>query len=210
MRISWSLLAALALTAAPLSAPGYHITATHALGGTGSWDYLALDSAGNRIFIARQTRVMVVDEASGKLLGEIPGFSSAHGIAFAYSTGHGFATSGADSTVFMFDLKTLKVLGKTTAAEDADAILYDPASKHVFTFNGDAGSSSVIDASTGKRIANIDLGGKPEFGVSAGDGKLYVNIEDKGEIAEVDAAAMRVTRRWSTLRLLQITDWFGD
>jgi YVTN family beta-propeller protein len=185
------------VAATPSSAPpGYHLVRTWALGGDGSWDYLTLDTAGHRLFIARQNRVMVVDPANGNLLGEIPGFSSAHGVAFAYATGHGFATSGADSTVLMFDLKTLKVLGRTTAAEDADAILYDGASKRVFTFNGDANSSSVIDAVTGQRIANIPLGGKPEFGVSAGDGKLYVNITDKGVVAEVDAAAMRVTRTW--------------
>jgi DNA-binding beta-propeller fold protein YncE len=94
-------------------------------------------------------------------------------------------------------LKTLKVLGHTTAAPDADAVLYDPASKRVYTFNGDAHSSSVIDAASGARVGTIDLGGGPEFAVSAGDGKLYVNLEDKSEIVEVDAAAMRVTRRWS-------------
>ena len=97
----------------------------------------------------------------------------------------------------MFDLKTLKVLGRTTAAVDCDAILYDPATGHIFTFNGDAGSASVIDPNTGKRIANIPLPGKPEFGVTAGNGKLYVNIEDKSEVAEIDAKAMRVTRHWS-------------
>jgi DNA-binding beta-propeller fold protein YncE len=75
--------------------------------------------------------------------------------------------------------------------------LYDPVSKHVFTFNGDAGSSTVIDPVSGRAIGSIALGGKPEFGVSAGDGKLYVNIEDRGEIAEIDAVAQRVTRRWS-------------
>jgi hypothetical protein len=99
--------------------------------------------------------------------------------------------------VVTFDLKTLKELGKARAAEDADAVLYDPVSKHVFTFNGDAGSSTVIDPVTGKAIGNIVLGGKPEFGVSSGDGKLYVNIEDSAQVAEIDAKSQRVTRRWS-------------
>jgi YVTN family beta-propeller protein len=140
---------------------------------------------------------MVVDPANGHLLGEITGLNRAHGVAFAYRTGHGFITSGGDSSVVMFDLKTLKVLGRTIAAVDCDAILYDPATGHIFTFNGDAGSSSVIDATTGKRIATIPLPGKPEFGVTAGNGKLYVNIEDRSEVAEIDARAMRVTRHWS-------------
>ena len=191
--------AAFTAVAAPLpaQAPGYHIVNSFAVGGDGSWDYLAFDSVGDRVFIARQNRVMVVDPSTGKVLGEIPGLVGAHGIAFANSTGRGFATSGRDSSVVMFDLKTLQVLGRIPAAVDADAILYDPATKHIFTMNGDAGSSSVIDPATGKNIGTIPLGGKPEFGVSAGNGKLYANITDKGEVVEIDAAAMKVIRRWS-------------
>jgi len=140
---------------------------------------------------------MVVDPGSGKLLGEVPGLNGAHGVALVYSAGHGFATSGRDSSVTMFDLKTLRVLGRTKAADDADAVLYDPASKRVFTFNGDANSASVIDPVSGKLVGNIPLGGKPEFGVTTGHGRLYVNLEDKAEIVEIDPVAMQVLRRWS-------------
>jgi YVTN family beta-propeller protein len=182
---------------AQAKAPPYKVVNTYVLGGDGSWDYVSIDTVGNRLFIARQTRVMVVDLNSGKLLSEIPGVSGAHGVAFAYDAGHGFATGGRDSSVTMFDLKTLKVLGKAKAAEDVDAILYDPASRHLFTMNGDANSSSVIDPVSGKNIGTVKLGGKPEFGVSAGDGKVYANLEDSGAVAEIDAAAMKVTRRWS-------------
>ena len=175
----------------------YHVARQVTLGGDGRWDYIVLDTAGNRLFIARQDRVMVVDPNDGKLVGEIHGLNGAHGVALDYATDHGFATSGHDGTVTMFDLKTLEVLGRTRAAADADAILYDPASKHVFTFNGDAHSSTVIEPASGHAIGSVALGGKPEFGVSAGDGKLYVNIEDRAEIVEIDAAAQRVTRRWS-------------
>jgi YVTN family beta-propeller protein len=178
-------------------APGYHIVNTYALGGTGSWDYLTFDSQGHRVFIGRQNRAMVVDATTGKLLGEIPGLMGAHGVAVVSATNHGFATSGNDGAVVMFDLKTLQVLGRTPAAEDADAIFFDPASKHVFTMNGDSKSSSVIDPSSGKNIGTIPLGGKPEFGVSAGNGKLYANITDTAEVVEIDAAKMAVTRRWS-------------
>jgi len=181
----------------PAAAQSYHVARTITLGGDGGWDYIALDTAGHRLFIARQDRIMVVSEDSGRVLGEIQGLNRAHGVAFDYASGHGFATSGADSQVTMFDLRTLAVLGRTTAAVDDDGVLYDPATRHIFTMNGDAASSSVIDPVTGRRIGTVDLGGKPEFGVSAGDGKLYVNIEDKNEVAEVDAAAMRVVRRWS-------------
>lgn len=175
----------------------YRVVATHRLGGAGGWDYIALDTASNRLFIARSDRIMVVDPDKGTLLGEIPGLDRAHGIAFSYGTGHGFATSGADSSVIMFDLATLKVLGHTMVDVDDDAILYDPASTHVFTMNGDANTASVLDASTGKRLGTIPLGGKPEFGVSDGAGKVYVNLEDEGAIVELDSKAMKVTRRWS-------------
>ena len=192
--------AALALAVASsvnAQAQAYHVTHTYTLGGDGGWDYVALDTAGNRLFIARQDRVMVVDPANGKLLGEIPGFDRAHGVAFAYAAGKGFGTSGGDSSVVEFDLKTLKVIRRIPAAPDADAILYDPATNHIFTLNGDAHSSTVIDPMSGERIGTVDLGAKPEFGVSAGDGKLYVNLEEIGAVAEVDARAMKVTRQWS-------------
>lgn len=197
--------AVLVATAATLAVPAtaaaqttpYHVGRHIPLGGDGGWDYITVDTAGNRLFITRSDRVMVVDQKTGKLITEIPGLQRGHGVALAYSTGHGFVTSGADSTVTMFDLKSLKVLGTAIAAVDDDAVLYDAASRRIFTFNGDANSSSVIDPTSGTRIGTIPLGGKPEFGVSAGDGKLYVNIEDKSELVEIDANGMEVLRRWS-------------
>ncbi len=94
--------------------------------------------------------------------------------------------------------KTFKVLGRIPAAEDADAILYDSASNRVFTLNGDAHSSTVIDPRPGTLITNIPLGGKPEYGASAGDGKVYANLTDTSEVVEIDAKTATVTRRWST------------
>jgi YVTN family beta-propeller protein len=176
--------------------PSYHVLNTLPIGGPGGWDYVALDSVGHRLFVARQTRDMVLDPETGKSLGEIPGLGGAHGVAFAYEFNHGFATSGRDSTVTMFDLKTLAVLGKAKAALDADAIVYEPTTKRVFSMNGDSHSASVFDAKTGQNIGTIDLGSGPEFAVAAGDGKLYVNLEDKGAIAEIDAKKMTVTRTW--------------
>jgi len=176
----------------------YHITHTYMLGGDGRWDYVVPDPPQHRLFIGRQNRVMVVDENDGKLLGEVTGIDGAHGTALADRTGHGFATSGNDRSVVMFDLKTFKVLGRTPAAEDADAIIYDPVSNRVFTFNGDAHSSTVIDPADGKLVTNIPLGGKPEYGVTAGDGKVYANITDNSEVVEIDAKQLTVTRRWST------------
>jgi YVTN family beta-propeller protein len=184
-----------ALTAAA-AGPGYHLLKSYALGGTDGWDYVALDSVHHRLFVARQTRVMVLDPASGKLLGEVTGLNGAHGTAFAYDVNRGFATSGRDSTVTMFNLETYEVLAKLKADEDADGILYDPATKRIYTMNGDAGTSTVIDPAAGKVVGTIPLGGKPEFAVSAGDGMLYANIEDKADIVEIDAKALKVVRAW--------------
>lgn len=196
--------AALALAVAPSTGaqnagttPKYHIVARYVIGGEGGWDYLNVDTVGNRLFVTRTNRVQAIEIASGKVLAELPGLDRGHGVAFDYAINRGFASSGEDSTAIMFDLATLKELGRTIAAVDADAILFDAASNHVFTFNGDANSASVIDPSTGARTSSIPLGGKPEFAVADGNGKVWVNIEDKNEIAELDAKTLTVVRRWS-------------
>ena len=195
---------ALVLTLAAVTAllaqswSSYRITQTYTLGGDGRWDYIVPDPPNHRLFIARENRVMVVDEDRGTLLGEVTGIQGAHGTALVPATGHGFATSANDQSVVMFDLKTFKVLGRIPAAEDADAIIYDSASNRVFTFNGDAHSSTVIDPRAGTMITNIPLGGKPEYGASAGDGKVYANLTDTSEVVEIDAKTATVARRWST------------
>jgi DNA-binding beta-propeller fold protein YncE len=191
----WSIAAAALV--AQQSSP-YVVARKFVLGGEGSWDYIVPDPPNHRVFIGRQNRVMVVDEDRGTLLGEVPGIQGAHGTALAAASGHGFATSGNDQSVVMFDLKSYKVLGRIPAAEDADAIIYDTASNRVFTFNGDAHSSTVIDPVAGARIATIPLGGKPEYGASAGDGKVYANLTDTSEVVEIDGKSATVTRRWST------------
>jgi hypothetical protein len=184
---------------APLAAQGtYKITQTYALGGNGGWDYLVPDPSTHRLYIGRSNRVMVVDETTGTLVGEVLGINGAHGTAIVDRIGRGFATSGEDSSIVMFDLQSLKPLGKIHAAEDADAIIYDPVSNRVFSFNGDANSATVVDPDAGKLVTNIPLGGKPEYGVSAGDGKVYINLTDKAEIVEVDTKTLTVTRRWPT------------
>lgn len=184
------------LAAQSATAP-YHVIATYPLGGDGGWDYLALDTAFHRLFVARNDRVMVIDEQSGKLLNEITGLHRTHGITFDYHAGHGFVTGSGDSSVTMFDLATLTLLGTTKAGAGADALIFDEASAHAFSFNGGANSASVIDGVTGKSVATIPLGGRPEFAVSDGTGKVFVNLEDSSAIVEIDTKANRVTRHWA-------------
>src|SRR3954469_5209810 len=123
--IVFVLMAAAAVTVGAQSPSPYRITHTYAVGGDGAWDYIVPDPSNHRLFIGRQNRVMVVDENTGTLLGEVTGIQGAHGTAIAPSSGHGFAPSGADQSVVMFALNTFKTLGRIPAAEDADAIIYD-------------------------------------------------------------------------------------
>src|SRR6266571_3791432 len=177
---------------------GYHITKTYELGGDGAWDYIVPVPSQHRVYIGRTNRVMVVDTSDGKLVGEVMGIKGAHGTAIAESSGHGFATSGNDQSIVMFDLKTFKELARIPAAEDADAIIFDAPSNRVFSLNGDAHSSTVVDGTSGNLITNVALGGKPEYGASAGDGKVYANLTDTSEVVEIDAKAAMVARRWPT------------
>lgn len=189
----------LSLCAAPsLSAQKYEVTHTYNVGGEGGWDYVIPDPAHHRLFIARQNRVAVVDMNSGKLIAEVPGINGAHGTALVSDIGRGFATSGNDSSILMFDATSYKGLLKIRAGEDADAIIYDPQSKHVFSFNGDANTTTVVDPRRGTVIANVPLGGKPEYGQSSRDGMVYVNLVDSSQVVEVDTKTNTVTRRWST------------
>jgi len=210
MHLRVFVLAGLLSTSLLAQSPSYHVTHTYLLGGAGRWDYVVPDPPSHRIYIARENRLMVVDQDSGKLFGEVLDVHGAHGTAIVEKTGHGFVTSSEDKSVVMFDLKTFKVLGRIPAAEDADAALFDAPSNRVFTLNGDAHSSTVIDPRAGTLITNIPLGGKPEYGVSAGDGKVYANLNDINEIVEIDAKTATVVRRWSTAPCRQPTSMAID
>jgi len=166
--------------------------------GEGGWDYLAVDTIYNRLFISHATVVNVVDIESGKLLQTIPNTKGVHGIALAYNLNKGFISNGKDTSVTIFDLKSLKITGiiKVTG-NNPDAILYDPFTKKVFTFNGRSSNATVIDALSEKVIETIPLDGKPEFSVSDSKGKVYVNIEDKSELCEINPVTMKVERCWS-------------
>ena len=183
-------------TLAAQSTAHYHQIASYQLGGDGGWDYLALDTASHRLFVARGDRVMVIDENSGKLVHEITGLHRTHGIAFDYGTKHGFVTASGDSSVTMFDLATLAVLGTVKAGAGADALIFDPGSGHALSFNGGGNSATVIDGRTGKSLTTIPLGGRPEFAASDGKGKVFANLEDSSAIVEIDTKTNRVTRHW--------------
>jgi YVTN family beta-propeller protein len=189
---------AILLAAVPaLAQKQYKVVNTVKLGGEGGWDYLYYDKDGQRLFITRGSHVMVVDTNTLKVSGDIPDLSGIHGVALAPELGRGFISNGGDNTVTIFDLKTLKKLDSVKVGERPDAILYDPFTKHVFTFNARSKDSTVVDAASGKVVGTVPLGGKPEFAVSDGKGKVYANIEDKSEIVAIDATKLSVLNRWS-------------
>lgn len=189
-------LATLSLTSWAQSPPGYKVAKTWKLGGDGGWDYLTVDSDGRRLFIARATRVMVVDEDSGKLLAEIPNTTGVHGVALTPEFGRGFISDGGEDMVTIFDLKSLKPLNKVKVGTRPDAIVYDPVTKRVFTFNANSKDTTAIDAGNGEVVGKISLGGKPEFAVSDEKGTMFVNIEDTSEIVAFDPQKLVVNARW--------------
>lgn len=195
-----SLLFAVTPLSLPLFAagPGLHVIKTYKLSGEGGWDYLKMDPDSRHLFVSHGTHVLVIDADSGKQLGDIPDTPGVHGIALAPEFGRGFTSNGREGTVTIFDLKTLKPIGKVqNVGENPDAILYDPATKRVFTFNGRSQDSTAIDAASGNVVGKIPLDGKPEFGVSDEKGELFVNIEDKSELVALDPKELKVKSRWS-------------
>jgi YVTN family beta-propeller protein len=187
------LVAAVALAA---SGPGYKVANTYKVGGDGGWDYLTADSAARRLYISRSTHVIVLDLDSGKTVGDVPDTPGVHGIALAPDLGRGFTSNGRENTVSIFDTKTLATSSKVKVGENPDAILYDPATKRVFTFNGRSQDSTAIDATSGKVLGTIKLDGKPEFAASDGKGGLWVNIEDKSELVSIDPNKLEIKAKW--------------
>jgi DNA-binding beta-propeller fold protein YncE len=193
-------LACFAVAAGP-AAGGYHllkkVPLAAAPGGGEYFDYITVDPAARRLYLSHGTEVQVLDADNYNVLGTITGgLKRDHGVALVPDLGRGFITDGETGQVTMFDLKTLKALGPIKADKDADFILYDPASKHIFTFNGASKNSTVIDPEKGTVLATIPLGGAPEQAVADGKGTIYDNLEDTNEVIAIDSRALKVKSRW--------------
>jgi DNA-binding beta-propeller fold protein YncE len=176
---------------------GYAITNRYQLGGEGGWDYLAFDTAGHRLFITRGTHVEVVNPDNGTVIGDIPNTPHVHGIALADDLGRGFITAAGDTSIHIFDLKTLRPIGAVKAEPDDDALLYDPATHYVVSMNGDSHSATVIDGAAGTAVGRVELPGGPEFEVTDNHGTVYANIEDKSLLVAIDLKSLKVTKQWS-------------
>jgi hypothetical protein len=173
---------------------------TFHVGGEGGWDYVTADARNHRLYVPRSTHTMVIDADSGKTIADIAGQKHNHGVALVPEAGRGFISDGSGAIV-IFDLKTNAVLGTLKAHPDADGIIFDKASGLVLVVSGDDGVLMTlkpdVDPKTGSIDAPIELGGKPEFLASDGAGKVYINLEDKNQIAVVDLKARKVLAHWA-------------
>ena len=174
---------------------GYHLLDKIQVGGDGGWDILIADAGNRRLYVSHGSHVVVIDTSTDKVVGDIPKTNGVHGVAFGRE--YGFTTNGRDNAVTMFSLKDLSVNSSIPTGKNPDAIVYDKATDRVFVFNGASNDATVIDASSGKVAGTIPLGGKPEFGVSDDKGKVFVNLEDKNSIVEVDAKNMSLMATWA-------------
>jgi len=177
--------------------PEYKIAGSIHLTGDGGWDYLAVDEINQNLFVSHSTQVNIINLKSNKQIAVIPETPGVHGIAIANDLNRAYISCGRDASVLVVDLKSFKPIKKVhVTGENPDCILYDSFSNKVFTFNGRSSNSTVLDAKTLEVLATIPLAGKPEFSQTDGKGKIYVNIEDKSSLAEINATTMKVEHLW--------------
>jgi YVTN family beta-propeller protein len=190
------LLLALPLLASAAT-PSLKAVARIAVGGDARWDYLTIDSAAHRLYVSHGTRTEVIDTQSNAVVGTIADTAGVHGIAIAADLGLGFISDGKADAVTVFELDSLKTRSTIHVGSNPDAILYDPASHRVMTFNGKSQDVSVIDAAQGTVIATVAAGGKPEFAQLGDRGQVWFNVEDTNEMAVLDPAKAKIVRRLS-------------
>jgi DNA-binding beta-propeller fold protein YncE len=182
--------------AAKPGASGYHVIKTVPVPGDEGWDYVYVDSDARRVYISHATHVVVMNADTYAIEGNIPDTPGVHGITVASDLGRGFISNGRANTVTMFDAKTLKTLGTVKTDANPDAIIYDPATKHVFSFNGRGKNATVINAADGSVVGTIPLGDKPEFAVADGKGTIFVNGEETANLIVLDSQNLKETHRW--------------
>ncbi len=182
---------------AQTSTHGYSVINKIHLEGDGGWDYLTDDATAGRLYVSHSGQVQVVDTKTHKLIGSVPA-KGVHGIAIAREFNKGFISNGGDATITVFNLQSMEVIANVAVTgQNPDAILYDPYSKKILTFNGRSSNATILDAKTDSVTGTIALAGKPEFAVSDGSGKIFVNIENKDLISVIYAKEMKVGQNWS-------------
>jgi YVTN family beta-propeller protein len=179
-----------------LHAQNYHVVSRWTIGGEGGWDYLHMDAPAHRLYIAHGSQVDVVNTETGKRVGAVTGLKGTHGVVLDPDGRTGYISDGGANAIVVFDRHSLAVLGSIPAGSNPDGIVYEPTTKTVWAFNGRSSSATVADGKTRKVVATITLPGRPEFPVADGKGHVFANIEDKSEIAEMDARTHAVLAVW--------------
>ena len=196
LALSLSLSLALSLEA-QAATPSYKLIERIAIAGEARWDFVYVDSAQHRLYVAHGGQTEVVDTQSNKPIGTITGTAGVHGVAIANELAWGYTSNGRDDSVTVFDLATRQARATIKVGRNPDAILYDPASQRVITFNGRSQDATIVDAKRGELIATVPLGGKPEVAAIGQDGAIYLNIEHTNEVAVLDPKAGKLLRRYS-------------
>jgi YVTN family beta-propeller protein len=205
VRTKWKMLlcssgaALLATSGQAQTSPSYSLTKTVALSAPDRWDYVVADPATARVYVAHGDRVTVLDIKTGAIVGQVEGMpGGTHGIAISVRDGLGFTDDGEKGEAVAFDLKTLKVVGRIPAGDDADGMVRDPATGHVFVIEGDPGTVTVIDPTTRKAVATIKAGEKMEYAAADAHGHVFVAGEANSDLLKIDARTNTVTARWPT------------
>lgn len=194
---SFALAVALSLFV-PAASAGYHITHKIPVGGPGGWDYLEVDAAARRLYVAHEDTVVVIDVDSLKVVGEVPNCPGMGGVAVAPELNRGFTANGAEDTVTVFAIDTLKPVARWKATgKRPNQILYESVTKRVFTFNSTGRNATAFDAVTGEVLGTIPLDGRTEFPVADGKGMIYDSLQDKATVVAIDARSLKVTATFS-------------
>src|SRR5882757_1264373 len=168
------------------------------IGGEGGWDILTIDSAARRLYLSHATKVIVVDLNTNTIAGEIADTPGVHGFVAVPEVQRGFSSNGKESKSSVVDLGTLKTTSKIETGQNPDAVVYEPRHGEVYVFNHAGNSVTVINSKVATISATIPLGGTPEFAtVDETAGRVYCNIEDKNEVAVIDADKHEVVAHWS-------------
>src|SRR5258708_4054321 len=173
---------------------GYHIVKKIHVGGEGGWDYLEPDPIARRLYVTHENHVVVIDMDTLKVVGDVSDCPGMGGVAIAHDLNRGFTANGADDTVTVFALDTLKQVAKWKATgKRPNQIIYEPFTKRLFTFNSTGRNATVFDASTGAVLATLPLDGRTEFAAFDGKGMVYDSLQDKATIVAIDARTLKVT-----------------
>lgn len=174
------------------AAEPYKIVNTAQIMGAGGIDYVYADNNSRRLYIPRGGEVQVFDMDTLKPVGSITN-ARARGVAVASGFNHGFSSS---SPIVMWDSKSLETIKTIPVEGRPDGILFEPLTERIYVFSHSAPNATVIDAKDGAIVGTIDLGGAPEQAQSDGNGHLYVDIEDKNNLAVVDVNTLKVTAHY--------------